>query len=43
MTPPVVGSGTLRRLRELDTSGHPVLSVYLDADSVGHPTPATEA
>src|SRR5664280_3327589 len=41
MAPPVVGSGTLRRLRELDTSGHPVLSVYLDADSVGHPTPAT--
>ena len=46
MAPPVVGSGTLRRLRELDTSGHPVLSVYLDADSVdadsaGHPTAAT--
>ncbi len=32
MAPPVVGIGTLRRLGELDTAGHPVLSVYLGLD-----------
>jgi hypothetical protein len=35
MTAPVVGVGTLRRLSELDTDGHPVLSVYLN---LGTPT-----
>jgi hypothetical protein len=29
MAPPAVGTGTLRRLSELRTGGHPVLSVYL--------------
>jgi hypothetical protein len=29
MVPPAVGTGTLRRLSELKTSCHPVLSVYL--------------
>jgi hypothetical protein len=29
MAPPAVGTGTLRRLGELDTGGLPVLSVHL--------------
>lgn len=29
MVPPAVGTGTLRRLSELKTSCHPVLSAYL--------------
>ncbi len=33
MAPPAVGTGTLRRLSELDTGGHPVLSVYLGLES----------
>jgi protein required for attachment to host cells len=33
MTPPAVGTGTLRRLSALDTGGHPVLSVYLGLES----------
>jgi hypothetical protein len=36
MTPPAVGTGTLRRLSELDTGGHPVLSVYLVHDQRHH-------
>ncbi|HWJ50288.1 MAG TPA: hypothetical protein VNR42_04665 [Solirubrobacteraceae bacterium] len=43
MTPPVVGTGTLRRLRELDSSGQPVLSVYLDTDSTRYPTASARA
>ncbi len=39
MASPAVGTGTLRRLGELDTGGHPVLSVYLGADHPG-PSPA---
>ncbi|MFI4985484.1 MAG: hypothetical protein ACHQAV_05815 [Solirubrobacterales bacterium] len=32
MAAPAVGTGTLRRLGELDSDGDPVLSVYLDLD-----------
>lgn len=40
MTPPAVGLGTLRRLRELPTGGQPVLSLYLDLDRSTHSNPA---
>jgi hypothetical protein len=40
MTPPAVGSGTLRRLNELGSGGRPVLSVYLDLDHARLPTRA---
>jgi hypothetical protein len=33
MAPPAVGTGTLRRLSELKTGGHPVLSVYIGLES----------
>jgi hypothetical protein len=35
MAPPAVGIGTLHRLGELQTGGHPVLSVYLGLDCIG--------
>ncbi len=38
MAPPAVGIGTLRRLSELDTGGHPVLSVYLGLDPASDPS-----
>ena len=41
MAPLVVGSGTLRRLSELNSDGRPVLSVYLDTDVGRCPTAAT--
>jgi hypothetical protein len=40
MTPPAVGLGTLRRLSEMPTAGHPVLSVYLDLDRAARAQPA---
>ena len=41
MTPPAVGLGTLRRLSEMPTAGHPVLSLYLDLDRAAQSQPAT--
>jgi Bacterial archaeo-eukaryotic release factor family 10 len=41
MTPPIVGNGTLRRLRELTSGAESVLSVYLDLDGGRGPAPAT--
>lgn len=41
MTPPAVGLGTLRRLSEMPTAGHPVLSVYLDLDRTAQAQPAS--
>lgn len=41
MAPPAVGTGTLRRLGELDTDGHPGLSVYLDLDCARSPSAVT--
>jgi len=43
MTAPVVGVGTLRRLSELDTDGHLVLSVYLNLGPADAQTPAARA
>jgi hypothetical protein len=40
MVPDAIGVGTLKRLAELPTDGHPVLSVYLDLDSESLSTPA---
>lgn len=39
MTPPAIGLGTLRRLQELPTAGHPVLSLYLALDRTTHSHP----
>jgi release factor family 10 len=41
MTPPAVGLGTLRRLSEMPTEGHPVLSLYLNLDRAARSRPAT--
>lgn len=41
MTPPAVGLGTLRRLSEMPTGGHPVVSVYLDLDRAAQAQPAS--
>lgn len=38
MTPPAVGSGTLRRLSAIGEAGQPVVSVYLSLDPVRFPT-----
>jgi hypothetical protein len=38
MAPPAVGTGTLRRLGELDTGGLPVLSVYLGLSDARDPS-----
>jgi Protein required for attachment to host cells len=43
MTAPVVGIGTLRRLSELASDGHPVLSAYLNLGTAGAQTPAAAA
>lgn len=40
MAPPLVGTGTLRRLGELETGRLPVLSVYLGLDCAGYPSAA---
>jgi Bacterial archaeo-eukaryotic release factor family 10 len=41
MTPPAVGLGTLRRLSEMPTAGHPVLSLYLNLDRAARSQPAS--
>ena len=40
MATTAIGAGTLRRLSQLHTDGHPVLSLYVDLDPSRFPTPA---
>ena len=40
MATTAIGAGTLRRLSQLHTDGHPVLSLHLDLDPSRFPTPA---
>jgi hypothetical protein len=43
MAPPAIGTGTLRRLGELETDGRPVLSVYSSLDLARSPSTAFRA